>query len=271
MRAYLSYFKSELMVGLQYRAAALAGLSTQFFWGIILSFIYMSFYSHASIEDFSIRELMCYVWLNQAFFSLVLPNVKDNRIIEQIKNGCIAYELCRPYDLYWWWYLKLLSKRYSACLLRFLPVLIFACLLPNNYKLVGPISINALILFIITLVLGTLISTGINMIIQSISFFTNEDKGISSIFYTTMALLSGIYIPLPLLPNILNTFNYLLPFRLISDLPYRLYSGSISVDSALINIIMQLAWCIILIIIGRLIMKKVLTVATIQGGQNEVN
>ena len=266
MRAYYSYFKSELMVGLQYRTAALAGLSTQFFWGIILSFIYTAFYSHASLANFSINQLMCYVWLNQAFFSLVYPSLNDGQIMSQIKNGGVAYELCRPYDLYWWWYLKMLSKRYASCILRCLPVLIFAVLLPVGYKLVAPVSIISLLLFIISLFLGTLVITGINMIIQSISFFTNEDKGIGSIFYTFMALLSGVAIPLPLLPDILNTINYLLPFRLISDLAYQTYSGSMVLSNVLISIFMQIIWIFILILIGKLIMKKVLTKASIQGG-----
>ena len=266
MKAYISYFRSELIVGLQYRAAAIAGLSTQFFWGIVLSFIYTAFYSHASLESFSLAQLMSYVWLNQAFYSLVTPNIKDKEIMEQIKNGTVAYELCRPYDLYWWWYLKLLSKRYAACILRCLPILVFAYFLPTGYRLVNPVSIEALLLFIVTLLLGTFIIIGINMIIQSISFFTNEDKGISSIFYTFMALLTGFTIPLPLLPNIIKSINYLLPFRLISDLPYRVYSGSIGINSALINILFQIVWIFILIIIGYLIMTKVLKKASIQGG-----
>ena len=73
---------------------------------------------------------MCYVWLNQAFFYLILIAIKDEQILEQIKNGTVAYELCRPYDLYWWWYLKHLSKRYAGCLLRCFPVILLALFLP---------------------------------------------------------------------------------------------------------------------------------------------
>ena len=266
MKAYITYFKSQLMVGLQYRAAALAGLATQFFWGIILSLIYSSFYKHASVDNFNLSQLMCYVWLNQAFFYLVYPNLKENDIMSKIKNGEVAYELCRPYDLYWWWYLKVLSVRYAGAMLRCLPVLIFAVFLPAGFNLSAPSSIYSLVLFIVTLFLGTIIITSINMIIQSISFYTNEDKGITSIFYTFMSLLTGISIPLPFLPNIINKLNYFLPFRLISDLPYRTYSGSIDIQSALINVGMQVIWIIVLVTIGKIIMNKMLHKATIQGG-----
>ena len=114
MKPYLAYFKSELLVGLQYKEAALAGLSTQFFWGLLYAFVYQAFYSYANVDSINFRELMCYVWLNQAFYALIFLVARDNQIMEQIKNGTVAYELCRPYSLYWWWFLKNLSKRTAA-------------------------------------------------------------------------------------------------------------------------------------------------------------
>lgn len=209
---------------------------------------------------------MCYVWLNQAFFYLILIAIKDEQILEQIKNGTVAYELCRPYDLYWWWYLKHLSKRYAGVLLRCFPVIILALFLPKPYNLSPPISIKAFILFIIALFLGSLLITSICMIINIITFFTYNDKGISSIIYTIGGLLSGIDIPLPLLPVTLLALTEYLPFRLISDLSQRVYSGNISITYGINSIILQIIWIIILVIIGRLLMKKALSKVSIQGG-----
>lgn len=209
---------------------------------------------------------MCYVWLNQAFFYLILIAIKDEQIIEQIKNGTVAYELCRPYDLYWWWYLKHLSKRYAGCLLRCFPVIILALLLPKPYNLSLPISILAFILFLLALFLGSLLITSICMLINIITFFTYNDKGISSIIYTIGNLLSGIDVPLPLLPAVVLTITEYLPFRLISDLAVRIYSGNINISYGIKSIILQLIWILILVIIGRLLMKKALSKVSIQGG-----
>ncbi len=209
---------------------------------------------------------MCYVWLNQAFFYLILIAIKDEQILEQIKNGTVAYELCRPYDLYWWWYLKHLSKRYAGCLLRCFPVILLALFLPKPYNLLPPISIKAFILFLIALFLGSLLITSICMLINIITFFTYQDKGISSIIYTVGGLLSGIDVPLPLLPTTLLMITEYLPFRLISDLAVRIYSGNINITYGINSIILQIIWIIILIIIGRLLMKKALSKVSIQGG-----
>ena len=48
MKAYFSVFKLRLIYGLQYRAAALAGVATQFFWGIMHIMIYEAFYANAA-------------------------------------------------------------------------------------------------------------------------------------------------------------------------------------------------------------------------------
>jgi len=266
MSGYLSYFKSVLITRLQYRAAALAGLSTQFFWGFLYCMVYQAFYSHASIDSISFQELICYVWLNQALFSLIIIRSKDGELIKTIKEGTVAYELCRPYDLYWWWYLKLIAQRYGAVVLRLIPVILLAVLLPAPYNLTAPISFNAFLMFLITLFLGSLIIVGINLIIHSLSFFTMQDKGISSIINTIGELLSGFAVPLPLLPNLIINISEYLPFRLIGDLPFRIYSGNIAGTYAIKCIILQIIWVILLIIIGRIIMKKALKKVSIQGG-----
>ena len=44
MKQYLSFFRMRLLAGLQYRAAALAGMSTQLVWGTMGVLLYRPFY-----------------------------------------------------------------------------------------------------------------------------------------------------------------------------------------------------------------------------------
>ena len=263
---YLTYLKTELVSQLQYRASALAGLSTQFFWGILNVMVYTAFYAHASIDSINYDQLITYVWLNQAFFALIYIRIYDDSIIQSIRKGTVAYELCRPYNLYIWWYVRLLSKRYASVLLRFLPIVVFSFIIPKPYGLSLPISLLAFVLFLISLFLGTLIICAINMLVHFVTFFTYQDKGIDSIINTIAELLSGIALPLPLLPTLIISISEYLPFRLVGDLPFRIYSGNINTMYALKSISLQFIWIIILIILGHLIMKKALKKVCIQGG-----
>ena len=266
MKAYLSYLKTEIIAGFQYKASALAGLATQFFWGIILAMIYKAFYSHTTIESINFQELICYVWLGQAFFSIIYININDNEITTKILNGTVAYELCKPYNLFWWWFIKLLAKRYSAVILRFFPVIVFSLLLPKPYNLTLPITLLAFILFIISMILGSVIVSMLNVLIRLITFFTMQEKGLTSIICRIGDLLAGMILPLPLLPEIFLKISEYLPFRLVGDLPFRIYSGNIATNYALKSIMLQVIWIILLIIIGMSLMKKALKKACIQGG-----
>ena len=266
MSGYLRYFKTELIMGLQYKAAAISGLCTQIFWGILYCLLYEAFYSHASIDAISFKEIICYVWLMQSFFTLIYIRVNDSEILEKIKSGTVAYELCRPYSLYFWWYVKLLSKKYAAVTLRCLPVLIISFLLPKPYRLLLPISLEAFVLFVISLILGSFVVVGLCMIIHSITFFTFYSKVITSIVCSIGELLSGFAIPVPLLPTFLVNITKYMPFRLIGDASFRIYSGNISIIGAKEIIILQIIWIIILIIVGNLLVNKALKKVCIQGG-----
>ena len=267
MRGYLCYFKTKIINGLQYKSAAYAGISTQVFWGFLNCMLFIAFYSHVSANvDISLRDLITYVWLNQAFLKLIYMRVRDSEISDSIKNGAVAYELCRPYDLYLWWYIKYLSEKYAAVLLRFIPIIVLGLLLPEPFKLQLPASPLNFTLFFITLLLGSLIICGLLMIIQSIAFFTTESKGISDILFVIADLFNGALLPLPLMPKIIQNIGMFLPFRLISDLSFRIYSGNIGISSAVKSIELQLIWLVVLVVIGELLMRKALKKVCIQGG-----
>ena len=44
MKKYLSFFRLRFTMGLQYRAAALGGITTQFAWGFMEIMIFAAFY-----------------------------------------------------------------------------------------------------------------------------------------------------------------------------------------------------------------------------------
>lgn len=77
---------------------------------------------------------------------------------------------------------------------------------------------------------------------------------------------AGLTIPIPLMPSWLQSIAYLLPFRLTADFPFRVYSGHIPQDEALIGIFIQLGWLGVLILLGRYAFDKALQRVVVQGG-----
>ena len=267
MSLYINYFKLRLVSFIQYRMAALAGMTTQFFWGIMLIFIYVAFYTYGDSDTgISLSEIITYTWLHQAFYSLLTVRLNDNEITDAIRSGDVAYEIIRPYNLYFWWYIKTVAKRLCAGVLRVFPVIIMAFLLPEPYGLSLPNSFLSFILFLISLMLGIFVVTGINLIVYTIGFYTYNESGISQIINSFIEVLSGGLVPVVLLPLFIQKSTYYLPFRLISDLPYRLYTSNIDLYDGLYSIGLQIIWVILLILLGNFIIKKSLKKVFVQGG-----
>ena len=85
MSSYLSYFSIKYKTGLQYRLVALAGLSTQFFFGFIYVLIYCAFFKSGSNNSpMTLSEVVSYLWLQQAFFAFIYMHYKDKDIINMI-------------------------------------------------------------------------------------------------------------------------------------------------------------------------------------------
>lgn len=268
MKTYITLFKMKFMNNLQYRISALAGILAQFFFGLVFIMVYLAFYESNTnvMVPMKWQELVSYLWLNQAFFALTYIWVRDSSLLSMIKGGNIAYELCRPINFYKKWYATMYGNRIANVLLRFIPIILVAFLLPYPYKLSLPISIEAFILFIISLLISSLLVTSITMIYHLITFFTLDEKGILTLLMVVGEIFAGGTVPLVFFPEFLQTIAYLLPFRYICDLPFRIYTGNISVINAIPDLIGGVIWLIIMVIIGRKISNIATKRAIIQGG-----
>ena len=266
MKLYLNYFKLRIETFLQYRSAAIAGLTTQFFWGLMMIFIYMALYQNADNVSMNLEQVIAYTWLHQAFYAFLAVRVMDSEIRDSIRSGNVAYEIIRPYNLYYWWYIKCVAKRIASGMLRVMPVIIVALLLPAPYGLPLPATFANFILFIISLFLGVLVVVGISMLVHTLGFYTYNEAGISSMLNSVMEFLAGELVPVALLPMFIQKGTYYLPFRLVCDLPFRLYVGNLSLADGVFGMCIQFIWIVIFIILGNIIMKINIKKVIVQGG-----
>ena len=267
MRMYISYFKLRFITNLQYRADALAGIATQIFFGLIFTMIYIAFYeSGGNNIPLKLQETITYVWLQQAFFALIFPYQKDQELLDIISNGNLAYELIRPQNFYLKWYIKMISKKLVATLLRFGPVIILGIILPYPFHLSGPKSLESFIIFIISLILALLLVTSLSLCMHILTMFMLDEKGPITLYSVVADLFMGAVVPIPFFPGWLQKISSFLPFRYITDFPFRIYSGSIPISEGYNMLILSLIWIIISIFIGHIISRVALKKAVIQGG-----
>lgn len=266
LHKYFSFFKIRFTAGLQYRAAALGGMCTQFAWGVLTVLLYKTFYESApDAFPMVISEVISYMWLRQAFLALFMHS-QDGYISDSVVSGNVAYELARPTDLYGMWYVRHVSMRTTRAALRFLPIITVAALFPAPYGLTLPAGVPAFIGFVLSMFMGMFVSCAYVMIADIMTFFTMETKGERVIFVTLSEFLSGELIPLPFFPEKIGKILELSPFGAMGNVPFRIYSGNIYGEQAVICMLLQIFWLAVLVITGKCLMSFALKKTVIQGG-----
>lgn len=267
MNKYISFFRIRFIVELQYRAAAYAGIVTQFAWGIMNILAFYAFYkSSPSNFPMEFSQVASYVWLRQAFLALLASHIFQQDIFDSIRTGNISYELCRPTDIYNMWFAKNMATRLSKVSLRLVPVIVVSMVIPKPYGLSLPDSSLSFLLFLISLFLGFIVIISLIMLVYISTFYTMTHRGVRLIFIAAAEFLSGSLIPLPFLPKKIQEVFEILPFASIENVPFRIYSGNINGKDAIFYIMLQIIWVIVLIVYGKILMKNSLKRVIVQGG-----
>ena len=263
MSAYVAILSARFRALLQYRMAAVAGFGTQLFWGLIRVMIFAGFYHSArGPQPMSYSEVVSYVWLGQAMLAMLPWNI-DGDIAAMIRSGNVAYELVRPVDIYALWFSRALAMRTAPVLLRAVPMFIIAGLFLG---LKPPASAASGCAWVGATFGALILSCALTTLITISLLWTVSGEGIRRMLPSFVTVLSGMIIPLPLLPDWARSIVYALPFRGLVDTPFRLYVGNIPPEQAASAIAQQLVWAVALIMLGRWVLARGLRKLVVQGG-----
>ena len=271
LRPYRAILSARFRMLLQYRAAALAGLWTQIFFGFVLIMIYEAFYRSATArQPMTFAEIVSYVWLGQALLAM-LPWNTDAEIRGMIRSGAVAYELCRPVDLYSFWYARALALRTAPTILRALPMSVIAAgVLPliglGEWRLAGPPSIAAALAFSATLLCTLLLGCALTTLMNISLLWTIGGEGAALLLAALATLLSGMILPIPLFPDWAQPIVQALPFAGLVDLPFRVFTGHIPAAATIAVLRHQALWTIALVLFGRWLMSHGMRRVAVQGG-----
>ncbi len=263
MRAYLSVFRMRLRMETQYRGAVLGGIVCQIFFGLILISVYRVLYA-GKPQSLPFSHVASYVWLQQAFFRMLLSS--DAELMDKIRTGGIAYDLCRPVDLYGFYYARIMAQKLMGSLLRAFPMLVFAALLPEGWGISLPVSLPALMLSLAALLLGLCCVCAMENITVAFTMRTLDPRGFQAMLNLLMMILSGNILPLTLFPDSWQRAITLLPYAQMLDAPIRLYTGEYALPQAHGVLLLQVGWTVLLALTGMALWRRNQARLIIQGG-----
>jgi ABC-2 type transport system permease protein len=218
--------------------------------------------SRSTIGGLDSRQTITYIILAQLLGPFSMGSVTF-WLGHLIRDGSIATELVRPFDLQTRLYVESLASLASVLVQQALPIGLLAALL-FGFRL--PLDPAVWLVFIVSYVLGLTISFLTDWMIGSLGFFTTEIWGLGILRNGISLFFSGSLIPLVMLPAGLRSVAYALPFGQVVYQPVSLLAGIAPLEAAPRIILVQLGWVVGLGVAARLVYRASVRRVTIQGG-----
>ena len=259
---YLSVFRLRAQLETQYRAAALGGLITQAFVGIVLIYLYTALFDGS--DPRMLQETVNYVWIQQMFFRMMFST--DGELSNLILTGGVAYTMIRPVDQHTYWLTREIAMRLVGALMRLLPMILLQFILPAGLRMTLPDGPLGCLQFMLSLLLGAVILAEISAVRDAIVMQTLDTRGISAMINLIQMIFSGNIIPLTLFPDGVQTLIRFQPFAQALDAPIRMYLHAQPGPEWLLSLSVQLGWILIISALGRRMWARQLNRMVVQGG-----
>jgi ABC-2 type transport system permease protein len=262
MRKYWEMLISQMKINMAYSAWYWASTFSSLLQLIIIYYFWHAVYDNsATIENMPLNTMITYVVIAKLLGNYV-AGVGD-QLAANIRDGSVAIELMRPYDLLSKLVAIDLGFKLTSTVRDALPMLLLAFVflginLPQSYE--------AGILFVFSTIIGILIGTQFDLIVGVLAFWTINVWGLRVLRNAIMMFFTGSLIPISLFPEWLQTISQFLPFQSMVYVPVSIYTGTLSGQEAYLAMGIQLFWLIGIFILVRLVWSIALRKVTIFGG-----
>jgi ABC-2 type transport system permease protein len=260
---YLHVALKSFQRHLAYRAANLAGILTNLFFGAVYVFIYLALFKNRSeMGGLDARDAVTYATISQALL-MVMSAFGSRELSEAIIKGDVAADLCRPLDTWLYWGAIDLGRAVYYLLFRGVPTYLLGMWIFHARM---PSTAGTWPLFLGAVVCGVLLSFAFRFIVSSLAFWTTDVRGINYLVSTSIVFFSGFIIPLNFLPGALRRAVERLPFQAMAHLPITIYLGKAEGPALARTFGLELVWLAGLTILGRAILRHTLRRVAIHGG-----
>jgi ABC-2 type transport system permease protein len=248
---------------LTYRAATLAGLLTNFFFGILRASILVALYgAQSEVDGFTINAAVTYAALTQALIGF-LSMFSWFDLMVTVYSGEVAVDLLKPMNYLGYWMAIDLGRATMQIVFRGMTLMAGYALL---FDLVWPKGFNQWIAVFVTIVLSWLISFLWRFLTNLASFWTPNARGMLRLFGTFSLFFSGFLMPLRFFPEWVIKLSYLTPFPHMLNTVIEVYLGILQGAELVYALAFQLLWICILFFAVQVIFRAGIRRLVILGG-----
>lgn len=246
-----------------YRAAAVAGLATNVFFGLLRASVLLALLGdRPSVDGLDARALVTYTGLTQAML-MYLSIFGWFDLMNTVSRGEVASDLLRPVSFLGFWFAQDVGRAVAGLVLRGVTLMaIYAAL----FDLVVPSSLGAWLALAASMVLALIVSFGFRFLVNLAAFWSPDARGIGRFAFTLGMFLSGFLMPLRFFPEWLQTVAKFTPFPAIVNTPVEVYLGVLEGRALALALLSQAAWAAALLLLARFVLSRATRKLVIQGG-----
>lgn len=260
---YLALGRMSLQRELSYRTANVAGMLTNVFFGVLRASVLIALFgARQSVAGYSVRDAVTYTGITQALLSYVSV-FGWWEVMRTVRSGEIATDLSRPMDYFAYWFARDAGRAFAQLTMRGLPILLLYALV---YRVTLPPTPLHAAATVVSLLLALAVSFAFRFLVNLTAFWTPDATGIGRIAWTVNAALSGMIVPLALLPPALAQVTRLLPFATTINTPVEVYLGIVSGPAMWGALALQAFWTVALVLICRVTLAAGVRRLVVQGG-----
>ncbi|HSG41631.1 MAG TPA: ABC-2 family transporter protein [Anaerolineales bacterium] len=238
----------------QYRA----NLVMYIFYWLVSPIIYLAVWTSIANANGDVRGLTANDFITYYMILLIVDQLTSNIIIHifayKVQDGTLSGELIKPIH-------PLLTNSLvndiafkTLNMIVLTPIwIVLALLFKPDF---ASVSINGILLSIPAILLGYMINYLLSGTITSIAFWTTRVYTIHEFYYACILLFAGQFVPLQLMPTVIQNIAKFLPFQLFMYLPIQIIQGNLSMNEILRGYGIGVIWLIFALILFHVIWRE---------------
>lgn len=263
MRVYWEITKRALNRQVTYRTATLAGLATNFYFGLLRAAVMVALYgARLQVDGISLQAAITYTGLAQSLIAFIsLFGWFD--VMRSINKGEISSDLLRPISYFKFWLAQDLGRAAAQLVLRGMPLMIGYALI---FDILLPRTLLHWLAVVLALGLAVLLSFSWRFLVNLLGFWVTDATSIGRVVFVFSWFLSGFLMPLRFFPDWFVRVCYLTPFPHTINTIVEIYLGILTPGQTLRALFLQLAWFVVLTLAGDRLLRRGIQKLVIQGG-----
>lgn len=238
----------------QYRA----NLVMYIFYWLVSPIIYLAVWTSIANANGNVNGLTANDFITYYMILLIVDQLTSNIIIHifayKVQDGTLSAELIKP--IHPMLTATLVNDIAFKTLNMFVltPIwIVLALLFKPDF---ASVSINGILLSVPAILLGYMVNYLLSGIITALAFWTTRVYSIHEFYYAMALLFSGQFVPLQLMPEVIQNIARFLPFQLLIYAPVQIIQGNLTTVEIIQGYIAGVIWLVIALTFFRLVWRE---------------